>query len=191
MKPLNPHFYTRDSVEVAQDLLGKLLVHKVGRTLRSGMIVETEAYRGLADPASHAYRNRLKRNIPLFGPVGHAYIYFIYGNHYCMNVVAKSRDQEAGGVLIRAIEPINGIDEMMKVRKCNYAQLTNGPGKLTKALEITGALNNTDLTTSHELFITDHEIIKSSLIKSSPRIGISVATEKKWRFYIADNRWVS
>jgi len=155
------------------------------------MIVETEAYCGLSDPASHAYRNRLKRNIPMFGPVGHAYIYFIYGNHYCMNVVAKSHDQEAGGVLIRALEPVDGIDEMIKARKCSYNQLTNGPGKLTKALGITRELNNIDVTISHELFITDYENIKPSLIKSSGRIGIRVATDKNWRFYIANNRWVS
>ncbi len=191
MKPLNRHFYAHDTVEVAKNLLGKLLVHKVGNTTRSGMIVETEAYRGLADPASHAYRNRSKRTIPLFGPVGHAYIYFIYGNHYCMNVVAKSHDQEAGGVLIRALQPVSGIEEMMKARECNYKQLTNGPGKLTEALGITGELNDTDLTISHELFITDYKIVKPTLIKSSPRIGIRVATDKKWRFYIADNRWVS
>lgn len=191
-KPLDRRFYARDTVQVAKDLLGTLLVHTTSAGLRTGIIVETEAYCGLDDPASHACRNRAKRNIPMFGPVGHAYVYFIYGNHHCFNVVAKNAHQEAGGVLIRAVEPIDGLHEMLRSRDpADHHNVSNGPGKLTQAFGITRKHNNIDLIDSETLFIARHKQVVPESIKCSSRIGIRAATDKQWRFYIAGNPWVS
>ena len=131
-------FYARDTVEVAQDLLGKILVRKINGHTLSGIIVETEAYRYKDDVASHSFGGMTERNKAMFDEVGKAYVYFTYGMHYCVNAVARSPDYEAGAVLIRSIIPQRGINFMSKQRKAReISNLTNGPAKLTQALKIT------------------------------------------------------
>ena len=117
MKILPRKFYVNDTKQVAKDLLGKELVRKVGKSVLSGIITETEAYKGKNDPASHAARKKTERNKIMFGEVGHAYVYFTYGMHYCFNVVAKKENDESGAVLIRAIHPQQGIKQMIKIEK--------------------------------------------------------------------------
>ncbi|RLI06143.1 DNA-3-methyladenine glycosylase [Candidatus Bathyarchaeota archaeon] len=183
-------FYSRDTLTVAKELLGKYLVRQVGRKMVVGKIVEVEAYGGSDDPASHAYRGITPRNKLMFGEAGHAYIYFTYGNHYCLNVTTE-KEGKPGAVLIRAIEPVKGIDLMKKHRKTSLENLTNGPGKLTQALKITKKQNGLDLTKKGELFICFPQNKEKIEIVSSRRIGIKVGTEKLWRFYIKNNPFVS
>lgn len=188
---LNRSFYERDTHIVARELLGKELVHYKAGNIRAGIIVETEAYDS-HDPACHAYRGKTKRNYPLFGPVGHAYIYFIYGNHYCLNVVARNNHVKAGGVLIRAIEPTQGVTFIEQARHPVHGyHLSNGPGKLTQALGITKLHNTIDFVTSDELYITEGQSIESSEIITSARIGLSIAQDAPLRFFINNNPWVS
>ncbi len=183
MNKLDREFYSQDTVKVARQLLGKTLVRKIGKTTISGIITETEAYRQADDPASHAYRSITPRNSAMFGEVGCAYVYFTYGMYHCMNVVAKSQKYDAGAVLIRALEPKDGIDIMVKNRKIkDLVNLTNGPAKLAIALDITKKQYGEDLVSSNSLFIT--EGVSVSKIKSAPRIGISVGTDKRWNFSI-------
>lgn len=184
-------FYQQNTETVARTLIGKQIVRYIGKKILAGIIVETEAYCS-GDPACHAYKGPTKSNSALFGPVGHAYVYFIYGNHYCLNVVARSEQMDAGGVLIRAIEPTLGIEEMIQARHgITGYQISNGPGKLTQALGITKHQNHIDLTIHGELFITEGRSVKPAEILTTTRIGISAAKEQPLRFYIANNRWVS
>lgn len=183
MKIIPRSFYARNTVKVAKDLLGKTLVRKIGNKTLSGVISETEAYRYKDDPASHAYVGLTDRNKVMFGPVGIAYVYFTYGMHYCVNAVAKSDSYEAGAVLIRALNPTKGINEMMKNRKISSIQnLTNGPAKLTQALKITKKQYGENLTKQSSLYIT--EGLKPKKIKSNPRIGIKYGIDKLWNFKI-------
>ncbi|MEM2160851.1 MAG: DNA-3-methyladenine glycosylase [Candidatus Nitrosotenuis sp.] len=180
---LDRDFYAQDTVEVARQLLGKKLVRKIGKTTLSGIITETEAYRQSDDPASHAYRGITPRNRAMFESVGCAYVYFTYGMYHCVNVVARNKRHSAGAVLIRALQPKDGIDIMMKNRKTEKIEnLTSGPGKLTIALDITKKQYGEDLVNSDSLFIT--EGITISKIISGPRIGIKSGTDKKWNFRI-------
>lgn len=180
---LERKFYAQDTIQVAKNLLGKMLVRKIGKNTISGIITETEAYRQSDDPASHAYRDKTARNHAMFEEVGHAYVYFTYGMYHCMNVVAKSRKYRAGAVLIRALEPHAGIDTMIKNRKTkDLSNLTSGPAKLAIALDITKKQYGEDLVESDSLFIT-HGIERQKII-SGPRIGIRVGTEKPWNFRI-------
>lgn len=180
---LDRQFYARDTLQVAQDLLGKKLVRILPDGTRlSGIIIETEAYTN-EDPACHAYRGKSERNAALFGPVGHAYVYFIYGNHFCLNTVARDSKTLAGGVLIRAIAPVDGLEQMKKYRTIkSIAELTNGPGKLTQALAIDRAFNHHDITQQGQLFIMYGVEVNPKDIKKTPRIGISAGQEKLWRF---------
>ena len=147
-------FFQRDTVVVARQLIGHILVRKINGVVLAGIITETEAYRGDDDPACHAYRGKTKRTEPMFGKEGYAYVYFIYGNHFCFNIVAKSATQKAGAVLIRAIKPLLGIEIMKQFRqKEDEKLLTNGPGKLTQALAVTKDHNFIDCTKSNELFV--------------------------------------
>ncbi|MFC1767713.1 DNA-3-methyladenine glycosylase [Candidatus Margulisiibacteriota bacterium] len=176
MKVLPRSFYDRNTKIVARELLGKFIVRKLGKRKLIGRIVETEAYLE-KDPASHAYRGRTPRSAPMFEHPGHAYVYFIYGNHYCLNAVTEQHGK-AGAVLIRALEPINGIKPA-----------TNGPGKLTKALRIDKKFNRADLTKG-DLIIAEGKRKKITIIAAS-RIGLSKASDKKYRFYVKHNKYVS
>jgi DNA-3-methyladenine glycosylase len=178
-------FYARDTVDVARDLLGKMLVRKIGKNIVSGIITETEAYRQSDDPASHAYKDMTERNQAMFGEVGHAYVYFTYGMYYCVNAVAKNKNYKAGAVLIRALTPKDGIKIMIKNRKTsNISNLTNGPAKLTLALDITKEHYGEDLVSSSHLYIINGIKINQKII-SGPRIGIKKGTDKMWNFKIS------
>lgn len=171
-------------------MLGMNLVRASAGSNLVGRIVEVEAYRGRDDPASHAFRGKTGRNSPMFGEPGHAYIYFTYGNHYCLNVTTQ-KSGIPGAVLIRAIEPLAGLQAMGRWRpSVPGSNLTNGPGKLTKALGIDKALNGIDMTTRGPLYITESYDSRFE-IRRSTRIGISQGTDRLWRFYIADNAYVS
>jgi DNA-3-methyladenine glycosylase len=198
--PLPRDFYLRDPREVARDLLGKLLVRREGKSQLAGRIVEVEAYLGTDDPAAHSAAGRTARNEVLFGPPGHAYVYFIYGVHYCLNVSCMA-EGDAGCVLIRALEPISGFEKMARNRKLTISahptqhelrQLTSGPGRLTQALGITRPLDNgKDMTVrSSDLQILD-DGFQAERISTSKRIGITKAAEAPLRFTIAGNAFVS
>jgi len=187
---LSRSFYARETVKVANDLLGKQLGRIKGEARMSGRIVEVEAYRGSDDPASHAFRGRTPRNAPMFGEPGHAYIYFTYGNHYCLNVTTHVNGTP-GAVLIRAIEPLEGASVMRRLRpNVSELALTNGPGKLTKALGIDKSLNEIDMTRFGPLFIADAEE-RGFEVARSVRVGIRVGKSRLWRFYISGNEYVS
>jgi len=176
-------FYSKDTVIVAKNLLGKKIVRKVGRHEISGIIKETEAYRHKDDPASHAFRKITERNKIMFENVGFAYVYFTYGMHFCFNVVAKNPKVAAGAVLIRAIKPEKGITIMQENRgNVSLKNLVNGPAKLTQALAITKEHYGIDITKNSKLYIS--EGIKPKKIIASPRIGIKEATDKLWNFKI-------
>jgi DNA-3-methyladenine glycosylase len=186
---LSRKFYNRATLQVAKELLGKYLVFKKNGKILSGKIVETEAYIGQGDKASHASRGKTKRNEVMFGPAGHAYIYFTYGMHHCLNFVTEKENFPAA-VLIRALETQNGIEIMKKNRKTDVIEnLTNGPGKLCMALGLDRKMNGIDLC-SDILYVEDRNEKKEKII-STPRIGINVEKDKKWRFYIKGNSFVS
>lgn len=173
-------FFARPTAQVARELLGKVLVH--GRT--AGMIVETEAYLGLDDKASHASRGPTNRNRVMFGPPGHAYVYFIYGMYECVNAVTEP-DGTPGAVLIRAVEPLCGIETMRRRRPKarSVHDLASGPGKLTLALGITRRLNHADLT-SGELTVRGWRGAPPFEIAVTPRIGIREAADWPLRFVV-------
>lgn len=178
MRPLSRKFYARDAVEVARDLLGKIVQH--GET--SGRIVETEAYLGIGDAAAHSAAGITPRTQVLFGPPGHVYVYLSYGIHVCLNLVAEP-EGIAGGVLIRALEPVAGIEEMRRRRGVrSTADLANGPGKLTKALGITMAHYGADATRGPILVLDDG--CKEFEIGVSRRIGISKSQDLPLRFFV-------
>ena len=182
-------FFARYSPEVAQELLGCVLVRRIGGRTLSGRIVEVEAYRGSDDPASHSYRGPTKRSSIMFGEGGHAYVYFTYGNHWLLNFTAEP-EGEPGAVLIRALEPLEGIERMAKNRGVSeVANLTDGPGKLTKALSIDGALNGEDTVKSRRLYVLDRD--GPVPFKASSRIGVSKGREQQWRFFVDGNPFVS
>jgi DNA-3-methyladenine glycosylase len=182
---LRRSFYSRPAVEVARDLLGKVLVH--GET--SGRIVETEAYLGLDDMAAHASKGITPRTRVILGPPGHAYVYFIYGMYECLNLVAEP-EGSAGCVLIRALEPVWGIDVMFQRRPTakRVEDLCSGPGKLTLAMGITREHNGRDVT-SGNLHVLDGP--KPEHIQTTPRIGITHCADWPLRFFVAGNRFVS
>ena len=180
-------FYARPPVDVARECLGKILVH--GKT--AGRIVETEAYLGVDDRAAHAWRGITDRTRVLFGPPGHAYVYFIYGMYECLNFVAEEKGK-AGCVLIRALEPLAGIEVMQKrrPRARRLEDLASGPGKLTLALDITRKLNGVDLTRG-PLDVREHKHEDSIEIEVTPRVGITHCADWPLRFLIAGSRFVS
>ena len=184
-------FYTRGTLTVAKELLGKHLARYVTGSKLVGEIVEVEAYRGGNDPASHAYRGVTARNRLMFGEGGFAYVYFTYGKHYCFNVTTE-KEGVPGAVLIRALEPVGGIEMMQKNRGIKRVRdLTNGPGKLTEAMGITKEQNGVDLTEGGELFICKTRVKEDFEVVSARRVGIRVGVEKPWRFYIKNNKFVS
>ena len=178
---LKRKFYERETVVVAKQLLGKTLTHRIGMKELSGIITETEAYRGSDDPASHAAHKITDRNKLMFGQVGMSYVYFTYGMYFMFNVVAKSKKQNAGAVLIRGIHPQKEINTMKKNRRIkDIKKLTDGPGKLTQALGITMKQYGEDLTKEEGLYISDGMNIGKTIQKS--RIGISKGLDKYWNF---------
>ena len=185
---LGREFYSRDTKEVAKEILGKTLVLKTGEKTLKGRIVEVEAYLGLGDPGAIGFR-RVK-NIPeaLLMPAGYAFVYFTYGNHWMLNINAKTG--RLGAVLIRALEPLEGIETMKKNRGISaIGNLTNGPGKLTKAFGIDKRHNGLDLT-KNELYIEDSALETGEIVEST-RIGLSKGKNRKLRFYIKNNTFVS
>jgi len=189
--PLPRSFYARDTIVVAKELLGKYLVRRTDDGEIVAKIIEVEAYRGSDDPASHAYKGETPRNRLMFGKAGFAYVYFIYGNHHCLNVTTEP-EGVPGAVLIRAVEIVDGLELARKNRKArSNVELSNGPGKLTKALNISKVHNGLDLCQPHELFICASETIESFETENSKRIGVKAGGEKSWRFHVKDNRFVS
>jgi DNA-3-methyladenine glycosylase len=189
-------FYERHTEVVAKDLLGKKLVrtitnNKKQRSRLAGIIVETEAYGYNDDLASHAYRGSTGRNKVMFGNVGRAYVYFTYGNHFCLNVTARRNGIEAGAVLIRGIEPVEGVELMRQFRPVeSILSLTSGPGKLTQALNITLSLSGIDMTNPEsEIYIESGK--KPKHIVTTPRIGITRAVDKEWRFIDPSSPFIS
>jgi DNA-3-methyladenine glycosylase len=200
MKPaprrvLSRDFYDRDPRQVGPDLLGKILVRREGRKLLTGRIVEVEAYLGPEDPAAHASIGKTPRNAVLFGPPGHAYVYFIYGNHYCLNVSCLP-DGVPGGILFRAVEPMRGMEAMFKLRgiaeSSDLRRLTRGPGRLAAAFGITRERDNgKDLTSPRsDLYIADDGTPPPEALITK-RIGIKKAVEMPLRYIVAGNRFVS
>jgi DNA-3-methyladenine glycosylase len=190
MTKLPRAFYLRSTLQVAKALLGKYLVRNLDGQTLIGKVVEVEGYMR-SDPASHAFRGRTARNDVMFGQGGHGYVYFTYGMYHCFNVVTRA-ERVGEAVLIRAVEPLQGIEVMKRFRgnvKSNF-ELTNGPGKLCIAFGIDKRLNGVDLL-GDELFITNGERVKTSQIQTTTRIGIQVGVEKKWRFFIKGNSFVS
>lgn len=189
VKMLSHDFYERDPALVATGLLGKVLVRKLDAEVLSGIIVETEAYYGRHDPASRAYKGRKKFNELMFMGAGKTFIYMVHGN-WLLNTVAHLKG-DVGAVLIRAIEPRKGIKTMEKNRNAKKLRdLTNGPGKLTKALAITKELNGVDVTENSQLVILEGEK-ESFEVCSSHRIGVKIDLPRKLRFFVKGNRFVS
>lgn len=189
MLPLPQEFYLADSREVSKNLIGKLLVHRIGDVVFSGMIVEAEAYRP-GDPASHAWRGQTPRNKVMFGPPGYAYVYFSYGMHNLLNFVCEPEGVPSA-VLIRALEPVENASLMMKNRKgAGLNQLTNGPGKLTQALLITLAHNGKPVFEGN-LTVHPYQECSPDEIAVTTRIGISQGTDLPWRYYLKNNPFVS
>jgi len=190
--PLPREFYLKDTSFIAKKLLGKILVRETPQGVISGKIVETEAYYGLGDPASHAFRGPTPRSKIMWAKGGTAYVYFTYGKHFLFNPVTEKRGKP-GAVLIRALEPLTGINLMKKNRQKNSLKnLTNGPAKLTQPLVITKKDNSLDLTSPQsKLYLVHGEKILNSKIISTTRIGIRVGTTSNLRFYIKGNEFVS
>lgn len=209
MIPLPRQFYDRPSALVARNLLGKLLWREMENGNCGGRIVEVEAYQGVRDSASHSYRGKSARNASMFGPPGHAYVYAIH-SRWCLNAVTEP-EGVATAVLIRAIEPLFGLELMAKrrsesllARRARLAakispslipprDLCRGPARLCEALAVTRALDGWDLTLGRELWIEDDPDLqlRPRMIARSPRIGISSAQERLLRFYLKDNPFVS
>jgi len=186
---LNKDFYLQGVVALAKDLIGCILLHDDGVTRRSGIIVETEAYTE-DDPASHAFKGITRRNRQMFEEGGTSYVYLIYGLYYCFNVAAGPKGR-GEAVLIRALKPLEGIPVMQRVRNTRDVQnLCSGPGKLCLAFEISMEQNGMSLIDS-SLQIAGPAENEKYEIETSYRIGLSKATEKKWRFYVKDSQWVS
>jgi DNA-3-methyladenine glycosylase len=191
-KPLPRKFYLRDTISVSKDLLGKILVRKAGKENFSAVIVETEAYIGDHDPASHSYRKITERNKVMYDEGGIAYVYFIYGNYNCFNIVTGIKG-EGNAVLIRAAEPIQVTEKMKRLRgdTKNIYELSNGPAKLCMAMNINRKLNGADLTKGDEIFISEPHIKSKFEIVTSKRIGISRGADFPYRFFIRDNPYVT
>ena len=189
-------FYNRDVKSVAKSLLGKIFIRKINNIVLNGRIVEVEAYDGKNDEASHSYNGLTKRNEVMFDKPGNLYVYFTYGMHFCANVVT-GKEGFGAAVLIRAIEPLEGISRLAKNRfnKENISQkelinLCSGPAKICQAFDLKREQNGINLS-SDEIYILDVPEIPASKIVSSPRIGIKKSIDLLWRYYIKDNPFVS
>jgi len=189
--PLPKSFYNRPTEQVARDLLGAILEHRTPDGVAAGRIVETEAYIGEHDLACHAAAGKTSRTAPLYGPPGIAYVYFIYGMYWCFNAVTR-REGEPSAVLVRALEPVRGIDLMRsrRPRARNDIELTNGPGKLCLALEIGRNEHLADLRRS-PLVIRAGTKVEDEDVVVTPRIGITRCADWPLRYFVRDNPWVS
>lgn len=197
LRSLDREFFSRPPQRVARALLGKVLVRSTKAELLTGRIVETEAYLGEDDAAAHAAAGNTARTAVLFGPPGHAYVYFIYGNHYCLNVTCE-REGKAGSVLIRALEPLQGIEQMARNRgitlggAAELRKLTSGPGRLAQAFGITRARDNgCNLTSGKSSLWMAKDEAPAGRVCVTPRIGITKAAEQPLRFFLEGNRFVS
>jgi DNA-3-methyladenine glycosylase len=210
IRSLDRAFFSRNPRRVARELLGKVLVREnvregvrektdrpPGKKLLTARIVEVEAYLGAEDPAAHAAAGNTARTAVLFGPPGHAYVYFIYGNHYCLNVSCEPEGR-AGSILIRALEPLSGIAEMAQARGTeihgakDLLKLTSGPGRLAQAFAITRARDNgCDLTSAASCLWIGEDGYRAQAIGMTPRIGITKAADKPLRYILAGNAFVS
>jgi DNA-3-methyladenine glycosylase len=195
--PLPPSFYAQPTLTVARHLLGARLVRVLPDGTRlSGRIVETEAYTGLDDLASHGRQKRTKRNLPMYGPPGRAYVYFTYGNYWMLNIVSEPEDHPAA-VLLRAVEPLEGLDEMAARRPGRPPEeWTSGPAKLVLAFGIGGDMNTVDMTTpSAGLWVEPGETVPDDRVRTGPRVGLNTTPEPwlslPWRFWVAGNPFVS
>ena len=192
-------FFARDTLTIARDLLGARLVRALDGQRLSGVIVECEAYIGRDDTACHASRVRTLRNEVMFGPPGFAYVYFIYGMHWMLNIVTEDEGFPAA-VLLRAIEPVEGIETIRALRQAKGKlrpdqDLTSGPARLTQALAIDKTFYGADLTANGQLWLEPGDSISDNVVERGPRIGINYADEKDrlapWRFWVRDNVYVS
>ncbi len=189
LRPLEREFYTRPTLTVAEELLGKCLVRRVDGATLVGRIVEVEAYMGEDDPACHARFGRTERNSVMYGQGGFSYIYFIYGMYNMFNIVTE-REGFPAAVLVRAVEPLEGTDTMQRLRgTTEVGNLSNGPGKLCRAFGLDTSHSGVDLT-GKAIYVSGCESADHNVGVSS-RIGIKQGTERKWRFYIEGNRFVS
>jgi len=195
-KKLSKSFYYRDLLTVAKELLGKVLVKKNPKNLLTVRIVEVEAYSGDIDKAAHSYGGKTERNSVMFNEGGYFYVYLSYGVHHCCNIVTGFKDKGTA-VLIRAVEPLNGLDVIIKNRfgrklknDKEIINLTSGPGKVCKALGINRNHSGIDLT-GDKIFLIDQPKVKTSEIGISKRIGITKSTNYPWRFYIKENKFLS
>lgn len=191
---LERDFYARDTLIVARELLGQRLVRRLDGRRVAGRIVETEAYIGQDDAACHASRGRTARNAVMFGPPGHAYVYFIYGMHFCFNIVTE-REGFAAAVLVRALEPLEGIEAMVARRgPQRHNALTNGPARLCAALSIDLALNGADLVKGGVLWVERDTPVTDEQVAAGPRIGVrgdERALNTPWRLWIKGHPNVS
>ncbi len=192
-------FFARDTLSVARGLLGARLVRLLDGQRLSGIVVECEAYIGQDDTACHASRGRTRRNEVMFGPPGHAYIYFTYGMHWMLNVVTEAEGFPAA-VLLRAIQPVEGIETMRALRKAQASSradrgLTGGPARLTRALAIDKTLNGADLVVGDALWLEPNACVPDESVGRGPRIGVQYAAEKDrlapWRFWVRGNPYIS
>jgi len=199
---LKPEFFDADPRKVARGLLGKLLIRKTARGILAGRVVETEAYLGEGDAAAHAVAGKTARNFVLFGPPGHAYVYFIYGNHFCLNVSCLP-DGTPGGVLFRALEPVAGIEEMARARgievpnsefrrDSDLRKISSGPGRMSEALGVTRDRDNgkSMVSAKSDLQLVDDGYRVRRVIVT-PRIGIVKSAEQPLRYFIAGSPFVS
>lgn len=189
-------FYIRPVLTVAKDLLGKVLIRQTDKIFFAGRIVEVEAYDGNIDEAAHTFKGKTKRNEVMFNEGGYLYVYFTYGAHYCCNVVTGKKDH-GSAVLIRAIEPLDGIDEMIKNRfgrklknDKEIFNLTSGPGKVCKAFDINREHSGLDLMGS-QVFIIDQPKVEKNRVGISKRIGITKSVNLPWRFFEIGNPYLS
>jgi DNA-3-methyladenine glycosylase len=189
-KPLPRAFYDRETTRVARELLGRVLVHISSEGISAGRIVETEAYRQ-DDPASHSYQGQTPRNAPMFGAPGTAYLYLIYGIHWCFNAVTRA-EGFGEAALIRALEPLEGTALMERRRNLTDPhRLCRGPGSLCAAMGLTGAFNGADLTQPGKVWIAEGDPVPDSQVVCTQRIGISRAVHYPWRYYVANCRYIS
>jgi len=190
LRQIEMDFFNRETSLVAKDLLGKIMEIHIDDTTLSGKIVETEAYLGFNDPGSHSFRGKTKRNAVMFGPPGVSYIYQIYGIYFCYNVTTDHEDIPAA-VLIRALEPLTGINIMNKNREKNELKdLCSGPGKLAQAMGITKSLNGTSAIDGPIKFYTEDRIKPFQIVETT-RVGLNQGADLKLRYYIKNNPFIS